>query len=53
MTKFDGAAPAAAPTAARPKRAAVGSRYQVELAGSPMRGEAKAAVTIVEWGDFQ
>ena len=47
--------PTAAPPqrAARPGRPDPNKRYKIELAGAPTKGTKNAAVTIVEWSDFQ
>lgn len=45
---------AARPTPpSRPKRPDPGTRYEVALGEAPVRGSADAAITIVEWSDFQ
>ncbi|MHA7838847.1 MAG: DsbA family protein [bacterium] len=50
----NGARAAARPTPpARPRRPDPAQRYEVEVGEAPVRGEAEAAVTIVEWSDFQ
>ena len=48
-------APAAAPTpAAAPSgRPDPNQRYSVDIAGAPRKGNAKAAITLVEFSDFQ
>jgi len=42
-----------AQAAARPGRPDPNKRYDIALAGAPLKGDAKAPVTIVEWSDFQ
>src|SRR6056297_2576918 len=50
----NGARAAARPTPpARPRRPDPAQRYEVEVGEAPVRGEAEAVVTIVEWSDFQ
>jgi hypothetical protein len=46
---------AAAPSqrAARPVRPDPNKRYEISVAGAPFKGVKNAAVTIVEWSDFQ
>ena len=45
---------AAAPTAAAPRRGPdPNRRYAVNIKGAPTRGSEKAAITIVEFSDFQ
>jgi protein-disulfide isomerase len=46
-----GAAPTARPD--RPRRPDPAEEYEVEVGQAPVRGNEDAAVTIVEWSDFQ
>ena len=46
------ARPAAAP-ARRGGRPDPNRVYRVDVAGAPYRGNEKAAITVVEWSDFQ
>jgi len=46
----DGAAAAKAARAARPDP---NKRYSVALGDAPVRGSAAAAISVVEWSDFQ
>ena len=48
-------APAAAPSqrAARAGRPDPNKRYKIDIAGAPTKGPKSAAVSIVEWSDFQ
>jgi protein-disulfide isomerase len=39
--------------AARPGRPDPNKRYEIALAGTPVKGDENASVTIVEWSDFQ
>ncbi len=47
------AAPAAQDRARRPGRPDPAQEYKVAVGEAPVRGDAAAAVTIVEWSDFQ
>ncbi len=47
------AAPAAQDPARRPRRPDPAREYKVAVGTSPVRGDAEAAITIVEWSDFQ
>lgn len=51
--KAAAAAADTAPQARRPRRPDPERRYDVEVGRSPARGNEDAAVTIVEWSDFQ
>ncbi len=56
LEELPSAAAPAAPSkrAARPNRPDPNKRYEIAVAGAPMKGVAKnPAVTIVEWSDFQ
>ncbi len=37
----------------RPRRPEAGREYEIEIGSAPTRGNENAAVTIVEWSDFQ
>ena len=50
---LDSATGGARRAAARPSRPDPGEEYEVSLDGAPVRGPQDAAVTIVEFGDFQ
>jgi hypothetical protein len=48
-----GAAPAPSQRAARPGRPDPSKRYDIAVGSAPTKGPKNAAVTIVEWSDFQ
>ena len=48
-----GAAPADRERPNRPSRPEQGKEYEVEVGKAPVRGDEDAAITIVEWSDFQ
>jgi hypothetical protein len=47
------AAPAAAPSPSRSRRPDPNKVYQVAVAGAPTKGPKSAAITLIEWSDFQ
>ena len=51
VAQAPGKARAAQP--ARPSRPDPDKRYEVALGNAPVRGSAQAAISIVEWSDFQ